>query len=279
MTMRFTFPGGKKKALTFSYDDNQIFDRRLVEILNRYQMKGTFHINSGKLGMAAGRDVFVSEEELKELYEGHEIAGHGTQHRYLRELNAEELVREVLWDREKLEQLTGRIVTGYSYAFGQYSGRICEALKNFGIDYARTVESTGNFLLPEDFYAWNPTCHHNQAADCLESFLNPPEYRSLILFYVWGHSYEFDRDDSWDRFERFARNVSGRADVWYAANIEICRYIKAMRGMISSVDGQVLYNPSAVTVWGLCGDELIKIAPGETYRAAEGVSCNEGADI
>ena len=43
------YPDGKKRALTFSYDDGSANDRRLVEIFNKFGMKGTFHLNSGHL--------------------------------------------------------------------------------------------------------------------------------------------------------------------------------------------------------------------------------------
>ena len=37
------FPGGKAKALTMSYDDGKLEDIRLLEILNKYVIKGTFN--------------------------------------------------------------------------------------------------------------------------------------------------------------------------------------------------------------------------------------------
>ena len=41
---------GKNKAITFSYDDGVTQDKRLIEIFNKYDLKGTFNINSGLLG-------------------------------------------------------------------------------------------------------------------------------------------------------------------------------------------------------------------------------------
>ena len=41
----------KKKAITFSFDDGVTQDIRLIEILNRYGLKGTFNINSCLLGL------------------------------------------------------------------------------------------------------------------------------------------------------------------------------------------------------------------------------------
>ena len=38
---------GKKRAVTFSYDDGVEQDRHLVELFNTYGMKATFNLNSG----------------------------------------------------------------------------------------------------------------------------------------------------------------------------------------------------------------------------------------
>ena len=46
------------------------------------------------------------------------------------------------------------------HIYGAYNSQIEEILDACGIEYARTVESTGDFCLPEDFLAWHPTCHH-----------------------------------------------------------------------------------------------------------------------
>lgn len=46
-----TMWNGKKKALTFSYDDAVSQDIRLIEIFNRYGLKCTFNMNSELLGM------------------------------------------------------------------------------------------------------------------------------------------------------------------------------------------------------------------------------------
>ena len=47
------FPGGKNRAMTFSYDDGVVQDRRLVELFNRYHVKGTFNLNTATLGIQA----------------------------------------------------------------------------------------------------------------------------------------------------------------------------------------------------------------------------------
>ena len=41
---------GKNKAITFSYDDGVTQDIRLIELLNKYDLKCTFNLNSELLG-------------------------------------------------------------------------------------------------------------------------------------------------------------------------------------------------------------------------------------
>ena len=70
------FPGGKRRVVTFSYDDGHKNDVKLVELFNKYGVKATFHLN----GM---NYLDISEEraeELRKLYCGHEISCHTLQH-------------------------------------------------------------------------------------------------------------------------------------------------------------------------------------------------------
>ena len=55
------FPNNKRKALTMSYDDGKIYDRQLVKIFDKYEIKGTFHINAGYLH----RPERINKEEVK----------------------------------------------------------------------------------------------------------------------------------------------------------------------------------------------------------------------
>lgn len=261
----FLFPEGKKRALTFSYDDGMIFDRRLVDIFDRYHLKATFHLNSGRLGMS-GEEEYVKEDEIEDLYEGHEVSGHMVNHPYPLQLNGMRLLNEALEDRRKLEELSGYIIRSMSYPYGDFSDDMITVLKAAGIEYSRTVNSTGSFSLPADFLKWNPTCHHNDAHRYVDRFLNPYGYEELMLFYIWGHSFEFDRENTWDMMEGLCKKLSGNDDIWYATGIEIKDYVSAMRSLISNVEETVLYNPSAITLYIGINGEVRTILPGEKIR-------------
>lgn len=79
---------GKLKAVTFSYDDGVTQDQRLIKLFNKYGLKATFNLNSellGKGGHLIREDVTVAHvkprpEEIKKIYEGHEVAAHTLTH-------------------------------------------------------------------------------------------------------------------------------------------------------------------------------------------------------
>lgn len=268
--MRFVYPNGLRKALTFSYDDGQIFDRRLAELFRQHGMKATFHLNSATLSRDSSNTTFVGVEELEQVYEGHEVACHGLQHRTPTTLSDQQLVQEILEDRKELEKLTGKFVQGMSYAFGNYDRDVIRIARSLGIKYSRTVKSTNNFFPPEDFMEWHPTCHHSgNLLELGERFLNVSEWMELPLMYVWGHSYEFGLSDDWSVIEQFCEKMEGKKDIWYATNMEIYEYIAAIRNLELSADGMSMYNPSAVSVWVLASGMNIEIPSGETVYIGE----------
>ena len=248
------YPNFLNKALTLSYDDGVLADLRLMEILGRHGIKCTFNINSGLFG-AGSR---LPEEVIREKYlpSPHEIAVHGYKHLALSALQAPALMLEVLEDRKNLEALVGAPVTGMAYAYGDYDDRVISLLGDCGISYARTVTSTHGFVPPTEPLKWDPTCHHNdpRLMELATRFVTDEtlSYRGEpILFYLWGHSYEFDEkhNNNWEVIEEFAAYIGNRADIWYATNGEIWQYLSAYRALVFDVDGRCVYNPTATDVY------------------------------
>lgn len=269
------FKDGKRKALTFSYDDGTIHDRKLVSLMNRYGMKGTFNLNSGLLGRQEHQDIEgkdmdysrINEEEVKTLYAGHEVASHTLTHPSLTGLPSHMGAAEVLQDRHNLETLTGELVRGFAYPYGTYNEQVEEILETCGIAYARTVYSTKSFELPRDFLEWHPTCHHEDAElmELLEKFCKE-NAQGPELFYLWGHSYEFSQKDNWQSIEDFMEYASAYKDqIWFAANIEIADYIDAFKKLMRSTDGRIIYNPTGMTLWFEMNGEIHCIHGNEKY--------------
>lgn len=267
------FPEGRTRALTLSYDDGLEQDIRLIEIMRKNGLKGTFNINSGlyapegtvyKKGVRYRR---MTKKQCQELYKdsGMEVAVHGHTHPYLEQLPVNICTQEVLKDRETLEADFDCIVRGMSYPFGTYNDQVVETLKRCGIVYSRTVAKTESFAIPTDWLRMPATCHHNhpRLMELAKSFVEESYDRAPALFYVWGHSYEFDVDDNWNVIEEFAEYIGNRAEIWYATNIEVYDYIAAYKQLQFSTDGKKVYNPTAITLYFESAGVKYRVAPGE----------------
>ncbi len=270
------YPGGKAKAVTLSYDDGITQDIKLMQIMKKHGIKGTFNINGGLFPDKDSDVGKMSAAQVKKLYSdsGNEVALHCYSHAHLEDLSYDMIRAEIMKDRLAIEKIFGTIVRGMAYPYGTFNDEVIRCAKSCGIIYSRTTISTESFSLPHEWLKFNPTCHHNNPNlfDLVKNFLSDKrsDYSDpCTLFYLWGHSYEFDRDNNWDRIEKFADMIGGHDDIWYAANIEICEYVKAYRSLIFSADGMTVKNPTSVCVWVVNNEKLTEIKPGETVYFSE----------
>lgn len=282
MKYRFLrFPEGNYKAVTFSYDDCPRYDIKLVGILNRYGIKCTFNVNSAFIPETK-TEWHLSKEEIAEylLGTGHEIAVHGAEHRAPGKQRAIDGIQDVLNCRLKLEKSFGRIIRGMAYpdsgitSFqnGASYENIRKYLADLDIVYSRTLGGDNDsFQLPDDWYAWMPTAHHTnpKVLDYIREFseITPPEYiasRVPRLFYLWGHSFEFENNHNWELMVSICEQLGRRDDCWYATNLEIYNYVAAYRSLIFSADSSIIYNPTLLTVWFECDGKLYSVKSGET---------------
>ena len=270
------WPGFRRKALTLSYDDGVIFDKKLIDIMLKHGIKGTFNINSGLFPAETGGRR-MTKDEAYELYtrSGMEVAVHGVKHLELTAVNDAVAVNDIVNDRVALENLVGPIVDGMAYAYGSYNDGVVDILKQCGIKYARTVDKTDAFEIPEDFLRWHPTYHHRLpklmqlAHEFIENEGGPSMYaKRPLLFYLWGHSYEFNDQNNWEIIEEFAEYMGGRDDVWYATNGEIYKYAKAFDSLRYSADGTLVYNPTSTDVYACYYNKDHIIPAGKTVNVS-----------
>ena len=227
---------GKLKTITFSYDDAVTQDIEFIELLNKYNLKATFNINSELLGT---NNILIRENkrvahyklhkcDVKGVYDGHEVAVHTLTHPRLPDIEDDaEIIRQVEQDRLNLSELVGYDVVGMAYPCGGVNNddRVAEIIKNnTGVKYSRTITDTHNFELQDNLYRFNPTVYHldfDKMTELGEKFINMTPNKPQI-FYVWGHTYEFDyASDYRVKFEEFLKLISNRDDIFYGTNKEV----------------------------------------------------------
>ena len=275
MKYRFIrFPGGKCKAMTLSYDDGNINDIRLVEIMNRYGLKGTFNLPGTSFPETMENGWHISAEVARTLYfpAGHDVAIHGATHMAPALAAPKDAIRDVLDCRSFLEKFYGRIIRGMAYPdLGTITAEMKTYLKLIGITYARGLTLTHSFSLPTDWLEWIPTTRNRdpKLMETLEKFLAADpraeyiSHRESLLFYMWGHSFEF-QPDNWHIMEDFGARASGHDDIWYANNTEIYEYCHAYDQLVFSCDNTMVYNPTQTRIWFDADGERYEIAPGGT---------------
>ena len=230
------FQSGKlKKAVTFSYDDGVTQDVRMIELMDKYGIKGTFNLNSELLGTGMfliGPNYRlchykIRPEDVRDLYAGHEVAVHTLTHVNLTTVDDQEVIRQVEQDRLKLSELAGYEVVGMAYPCGGVNNddRVAKVIReNTGVKYCRTITTNNSFTVQSNLYRFNPTSYHHdyKSMTQLAHKLIEMKPEEPQIFYIWGHSYEQDcSSEHWVRLEEFFKLISGHDDIFYGTNAEV----------------------------------------------------------
>lgn len=266
---KFTYPGHKLKALTFSYDDGVIEDRELIKIFDKYNVKATFNISLGKAPKKPER--FIQAPEVKELYKNHEVASHGFLHRTMTLLKDKSLTSEIADNQKAIAEVLGNPPPGFAYPYGRHTSkkaptRIYEALAKNGLRYARTCQKKADFDLPVNWLAWSPNGHHNAGLAICKRY---KEFKSdqMSVCYIWGHSYEFARGKNrWFVIEDICKLIANQPDIWYATNGEIALYVQACEAAKKASKFPEVVNPTDLTLYLLVDGKPVVLPPKSTKK-------------
>lgn len=201
------------KYFLLSFDDGTIYDRRFVQLLNRYGFKGTFNLNSGLEDFVwyyedrfpVRRQILA---EIGDLYRGHEIASHSLHHHWLNTLTPPQISREIGEDCETLKKLFHLSEIGFGVPFTACGEREIRLIRKF-VRYIRLSEFADTFALPEDPYHIPIHALYNDA-DIREKIaaFGEKELKDS-LFVMAGHSYELEVLDHWEYMEELLKFISG----------------------------------------------------------------------
>ena len=260
------YPYGKKKAFNITYDDGVCQDIRFVELLNRYNIKGTFNLNSELMyqqfewvhenGMVVKR---LPADAVKNLYHNHEAASHTLTHPYMHDMSESEIMHQMQQDKENLEQLLDKKICGFAVPFDFYSNVIADCAQKCGFEYARCSEERFSYTPPENYYWWAAGVFHMnpQFEQFVNNFFESEE--ELALCQIVGHSYDLDAENMWETMENILKRISEDSDVISMTNIDIVRYLKSMRSAV--ITENFVENNTDTELWFEINSSIVAVKP------------------
>ncbi len=198
------------KFFLLSFDDGTVHDKRLVELLNKYDIPGTFNLNSGLDDFTwefDGKTVVRQHlADTVQQYRGHEIASHSRTHPRLETLPPPALRREVEEDCAALKRIFCAGVLGFGVPFTVCGEREIKIIRKF-VRYIRLSEYAADFALPADPYhiPIHALCNDGDVREKIESFAE--NQLSDSLFVLAGHSYELEFLNRWDYMESLLQYI------------------------------------------------------------------------
>ncbi len=203
------------KFLVLSFDDGTIYDKKFIEILNKYNVSATLNLNSGLQNFVW---YYQDKYEIKRLtltddihlYDNHEIASHTLTHPFLTELTEEELIKEVNEDISNLERIFNIKVVSFGTPFDRCSEREIEIIKKHTpIKYFRVpiLKEDDDFSLPIDEYhvPINALYEDKDIYERIKKFANCENDNAL--FVIAGHSYDFEMQNHWEYIEDLIKYI------------------------------------------------------------------------
>jgi peptidoglycan/xylan/chitin deacetylase (PgdA/CDA1 family) len=241
----------KLKIVTTSWDDGDVRDLRIAEMLRSRDMRGTFYVPIEPFN----GNRSLTHDDLRSLTaEGFEIGGHTIAHEIMSQVPAGKVDYIVTTCKAMLEDTLGERVRMFCYPRGRYTGQVVEALKKAGYDGARTVRllATETKYGPYDLPTSTQVYPHTRT----EYLRNIGRSRNLGRLYdyvtrlsfdddwitigkklfdrvldqggiwhLWGHSWEIDQLGLWDQMPEMLDYVCGRQDVLYLNNRDLVQYV------------------------------------------------------
>lgn len=204
-----------KKYLVLSFDDGTIYDKRFIELLNKYNIPATLNLNSGLYDFVwYYNDCFpirrLKLEECGNMFDGHEIASHTLTHPYLTSLSHDELVYQVNQDVNNLERIFNTRVESFGVPFTPCDEREINIIKNnTPIKYMRLsyMKEKGDFSIPCDKYHFGINALYNDLDIYNQIKLFADNKLDKSIFIIAGHSYEFEVNNHWDYIENLLKYI------------------------------------------------------------------------
>jgi peptidoglycan/xylan/chitin deacetylase (PgdA/CDA1 family) len=230
-----------KVIITTSWDDGHPLDLKLAELLKKYDIPATFYIS---IDSSAGQSM--NPQQIREIAQSFDVGSHTYHHVNLTRVSLEEAQKEILEGREALEDILGKGVLSFCYPYGSFNDKVASIVKQAGFISARTMRffsrrirdpfkmgtTVNAFDLSFAPYIKNCTALQDLCLFwfILKSNLFFQDWDRVAIetldfaienggvWHLWGHSWEINRNNDWQRLEQVCRRISALSKEAYKAD-------------------------------------------------------------
>ncbi len=250
---------------TTSWDDGAMTDIRLAHLLQKYKIPATFYVS-----LKNYERNLISKRELIWLSRYFEIGGHTLSHKDLTILEDDELVKEVALGKRKIEQIIGSEIKGFCYPMGKFDEKVKQVVGLSGYQYARTTELFGTMIgdklsLPTTVHAYDhhPLIYamHGMKRKLFFNLLKNRKFnlrwddlalasleyclKNGEVFHLWGHSWEIDKNNDWNRLEKVFRVINNKTALYQrGSNGEMITFINKSKVTFYKSQDAINYDSS-----------------------------------
>ena len=260
------YPGWVRKAVTFSWDDNDDANLTVLEKLNNANIPSTFNFIASWIPVSSQKEAYIGK------FKGHEVSSHTYWHSSVHEMSIDEAKEAVAKGRQYLSAYAGYDVVGLAWPNGinvntdkfNYKTEFEPWLKNeSGVEYARTTYFTHGFDLPEDWWFWKLTGNTQNYDTYLPQLLALADDGQLKLLAMFDHPEQYRTLNMWDRLDSMLTELDANRDkLWIDTNINVCRYIKAHDKLV--VTETSVRNPTSIDQYVKIGGKKVIVKAGKT---------------
>jgi len=241
-----------------SWDDVTKLDLKLCELLETYKLTGTFFVVNNWIGKE------ISKDELHHISERNEIGAHTLNHVNLMHVQREVAKREISESKRLLEKVVEKPVTSFAYPQGSYDKTHAEMVRDAQYLCARTtkpfctVPAENPYELDVTIWAYphalrdlrgmfrlfklSPNIIFNPLRIKKWDELGKQIFDVLLesggVFHIFGHAWQVDEIDGWQKLEDLLAHIAFRKNVTYVTMTEYAKLcmvpsMNATRGQLA----------------------------------------------
>lgn len=230
------------KLITTSWDDGHPSDFRIAELLEKFNLQGTFYIPKNN-----PQNLVMSEKDVQLLSEKHEIGGHTLNHVNLKKLNNFQLKQEIEGSFFWIKEITDKEPSSFCPPFGAYNKLVLGAINNAGFktirstqllstQAAKPIAHTTLQLYNHSSFTYAKHLTKRARVKDLAFWLTSGPTSDLLkltdfyleeidknggCFHLWGHSWEIEKFKLWGKLESILKHIANYQNFKHVENQQL----------------------------------------------------------